>query len=58
VRPCAKELFQVLQESQISNLQAVKKKFALPKFGEVSKYKMEFSNSSSTKNQKGLKDEP
>ena len=43
VRPCAKELFSLLQTDQGPNSQltAVKKKFALPKFGEVSKIKLE-----------------
>lgn len=43
VRPCAKELFSLLQLDQGPNAQltAVKKKFALPKFCEVSKIKLE-----------------
>jgi cyclin B len=43
VRPCAKELFIILQEAQHSNLEAVKKKFATPKFGEVSRIRLEHS---------------
>ncbi len=43
VRVCAKELFVLLTEAQTSSLQAVKKKFANPKFGEVSKIKLESS---------------
>ena len=43
VRPCAKELFLLLQADAQGNtqLQAVRKKFALPKFSEVSKIKLE-----------------
>jgi len=43
VRPCAKELFILLQQDSQGNpqLQAVRKKFALPKFSEVSKIKLE-----------------
>ena len=44
IRPCAKELFILLQEAQSSSLEAVKKKFALPKFGEVSRIRLEHSN--------------
>lgn len=52
IRPCAKELFVILQDAQTSSLQAVKKKFSLPKFGEVSKIRLEHSSSSGN-NQKG-----
>lgn len=43
IRPCAKELFSLLQQDSMPNnqLQAVKKKFSLPKFNEVSKIKLE-----------------
>jgi hypothetical protein len=34
----------LLQEAQTSSLEAVKKKFALQKFGEVSKIRLEPSN--------------
>jgi hypothetical protein len=44
VRPCAKELFILLQEAQTSSLEAVKKKFALPKYGEVSRIRLEHNN--------------
>jgi cyclin B len=46
IRQAAKDLFQLLQEAQSSQLQAVKKKFALPKFCEVSKIRLEHSSSS------------
>jgi cyclin B len=46
VRPCAKELFILLQEAQTSSLEAVKKKFATPKFGEVSRIRLEHSQQS------------
>ena len=45
VRPCAKELFVLLQEAQTSTLEAVKRKFALPKYGEVSRIRLEHSTS-------------
>lgn len=43
IRPCAKELFALIsQDASAGNqLQAVKKKFALSKFSEVSKIKLE-----------------
>ncbi len=43
VRACAKELFVLLTDAQNSSLQAVKKKFALTKYGEVSKIRLESS---------------
>lgn len=44
VRPCAKDLFLLLQDAQNSSLEAVKKKFALPKYGEVSRIRLEHSS--------------
>ncbi len=48
MRPCAKELFLILQESQNGSLLAVKKKFSLPKFGEVAKIRLESHNNGSS----------
>ncbi len=45
VRQIAKELFIVLQDAQTSNLQAVRKKFSLPKYSEVAKIKVEPASS-------------
>lgn len=44
VRPCAKDLFLLLQDAQTSTLEAVKKKFALPKYQEVSRIRLEHSS--------------
>jgi cyclin B len=44
VRPCAKDLFLLIQDAQTSTLEAVKKKFMLPKYGEVSRIRLEHSN--------------
>ena len=44
VRPCAKDLFIFLTDAQTSSLEAVKKKFALPKYGEVSRIRLEHSS--------------
>mmetsp|Transcript_14874 Transcript_14874/g.10778 ORF Transcript_14874/g.10778 Transcript_14874/m.10778 type:complete len:95 (+) Transcript_14874:1456-1740(+) len=41
VRPCAKELFVLLQEAPQLSIQAVRKKFSLGKFGEVAKIRLE-----------------
>ncbi len=40
----------VLQEAQMSSLQAVKKKFAQSKFGEVSKIRLEHTGSNNNNN--------
>ena len=45
IRPCAKELFMVLKEAQHHSLQAVRKKFALSKYCEVAKVRLETENS-------------
>jgi len=48
VRPCAKELFMLLQDSLTSSIQAIRKKFSLPKYGEVAKIRLEPPNSHSS----------
>jgi len=48
VRPCAKELFILLQENQSSSLQAIRKKFSLAKFGEVAKIRLEQNTAPNT----------
>ena len=54
VRPCAKDLFILLQEAQTSSLEAVKKKFALPKYGEVSRIRLEHSANNAAQQQQTL----
>jgi cyclin B len=41
LRPCAKELCLLLEKSDTTSLQAVKKKFSCPKFLEVAKIRVE-----------------
>ena len=54
MRPCAKDLFILLQEAQTSSLEAVKKKFALPKYGEVSRIRLEHSANNAAQQQQTL----
>jgi len=44
VKICAKDLYIIMQKMDASSLSAVKRKFALPEFFEVSKYKIEKVN--------------
>jgi predicted ribonuclease YlaK len=49
VRPCARDLFMLLDQMQNrTTLDAVKKKFALPKFGEVSRMRLMHANNQGT----------
>lgn len=43
IRVCAKQLFLLFTKAKTSSLQAVRKKFSMPKFGEVAKIQVDSS---------------
>lgn len=49
VKPCAKDLYFTMQNSEKLVLHAVKRKFSAPKYMEVSKYRIEKVPSAQTK---------
>lgn len=52
IRACAKQMFVLFTKAKTSNLQAVRKKFSMPKFNEVALIQVDSSSSAASNEKK------